>query len=201
MPGLLGPVVVVRRQSCVPPQKPLRLRRCRRKRDGGGGGWECQGDLRVLCIHLGHGGLGNSGLRRPEEARAHPVARPRGQCPNDIIDASDLGPRTQAGPRACPTPSPCTCKSGGQGGSHSSEGLSFPSSSPAPLQLKSRVREERDVEDGGTGCLDKTEGTLQREMQNNQENMPEVTSRAQGTKKESGRNRLNSEKPRRKPIS
>lgn len=80
-------------------------------------------------------------------------------------------------------------------------GLSVPSSLPAPLQLKSRVREERDVEDGGAGCLDTTEGTLQREMQNNRENMPEVTSRAQGTKKESGRNRLNSEKPRRKPIS
>lgn len=42
------------------------------------------------------------------------------------------------------------------------------------------------------------EGTLRGEMQNNQENMPEVTSRAQGTKKESGRNQLNSEKPRRK---
>lgn len=40
------------------------------------------------------------------------------------------------------------------------------------------------------------EGTLQGEKQNNQENMPEVTSGAQGTKKESGRNRLNSEKPR-----
>lgn len=32
-------------------------------------------------------------------------------------------------------------------------------------------------------------------MQNNRENMPEVTSRAQGTKKESGRTRWNSEKP------
>lgn len=80
-------------------------------------------------------------------------------------------------------------------------GLSVPSSLPALLQLKSWVREESDVEAGGTGCLDTTEGTLQREMQNNRENMPEVTSRAQGTKKESGRNRRNSEKPRRKPIS
>lgn len=39
-------------------------------------------------------------------------------------------------------------------------------------------------------------GALQREMQNNWENMPEVTSRAQGTQTESGRSRWDSEKPR-----
>lgn len=94
---------------------------------------------------------------------------------------------------------PCPCKSGGQGG----PALERPPvrllpASSAPAEVPGQ-RGER-CEDGGTGCLDKTEGTLQREMQNNQENMPEVTSRAQGTKKESRRNRANSEKPRRKPI-
>lgn len=124
---------------------------------------------------------------------------PSGTVPRRHQDSSDLGPRPQ-GPGRAPRPPSAPANQVAEE-VLLFRGLSFPSSLPAPLQLKSRVREGRDVEDGGTGCLDKTEGTLQREMQNNRENMPEVTSRAQGTKKESGRNRLNSETPRRKPIS
>lgn len=194
-PSLLSPFIVLRRQSCSQPQKPFRLRRCGRTSCGGGRGCKCQDSGSVLCVRLGHGGLGNTGLRCPEEVRAHREASSWGQCPN-TRDSSDLGPRTQGPGRAR---HPCPCKSGGQGG---------PALARLPVRLLPACSAPAEVpgqggercEDGGTGCLDKTEGTLQREMQNNQENMPEVTSRAQGTKKESGRNRANSEKPRRKPI-
>lgn len=107
-----------------------------------------------------------------------------------------LGPRARGPGRVR---HPRACKSGGQGGPARAR-------PPAPLlpacSAPAEVRGQggEGCEDRGTGCPDKTEGTLQREMQNNQENMPEVTSRAQGTKKESGRNRANSERPRRKPI-
>lgn len=135
--------------------------------------------------------------RRPQmprgSERAHPEASPWRQCP-DIQGSSDLGPRAQGLPdtpaaanRAAEEVLPL-------------RGLGSPllPARSAPAEVPGQGGER--CEDGGTSCLDKTEGTLQREMQNNQENMPEVTSRAQGTKKESGRNRANSEKPRRKPI-
>lgn len=129
--------------------------------------------------------------------RERPEASPWGQH-SGIRDSSDLRPRTQGpGPRARPTPPhrqtgrprrSCSCEAS----SPLLPGCSAPAEVPG--------QEGKRCENGGTGCPDKTEGTLQREKQNNQENMPEVTSRAQGTKKESGRNRANSEKPGREPI-
>lgn len=80
--------------------------------------------------------------RRPQmprgSERAHPEASPWRQCP-DIQGSSDLGPRAQGLPdtpaaanRAAEEVLPL-------------RGLGSPSSLPAPLQLKSRVREERGV--------------------------------------------------------
>lgn len=192
-PSPLAPFSVLRRQSCSQPQKPFHLRRCGRKRCGRGRGCTCQSGRRVLCVRLGHGGLGNTGLRCPEEVREN-VPKP---ALGDSAPTSETPWTQDPGPRARPTP---PHRQTGRPRRSCSCGASSPllpaCSAPAEVPGQGGGR----CEDGGTGCPDKTEGTLQREMQNNQENMPEVTSRAQGTKKESGRNRANSEKPGREPI-
>lgn len=70
--------------------------------------------------------------------RAHPEASPRRQCP-DIRCSSDLGPRAQGLPDA-PAAADQVAEE-----VLLLRGLGSPSTLPVPLQLKSRVREERGV--------------------------------------------------------
>lgn len=142
-PSPLGPFSVLRRQSCNQPQKPFRLRRCGRKRCGRGRGCTCQSGRRVLCVRLDHGGLGNTGLRCPEEVREN-VQKP---ALGDSTPASETPRTLDPGPRAQGpghAQHPHTGKPGGQGGPAHARPPA-PSSLAAPLQLKSRVRKERGV--------------------------------------------------------
>lgn len=139
-PRPLGPFSVLRRQSCNQPQKPFRLRRCGRKRCGRGRGCACQSGRRVLCVRLGHGGLGNTGLRCPEEVRENipkPAlgdSAPTSETPRTL----DPGPRAQGTPDT-PTPANRAVK----------EVLLVRGLQPllpaCSVQLKSRVREGRGV--------------------------------------------------------
>lgn len=71
-----GPTVVLRRQIRSQPERPLRLRRSRRKQRQvvtvRARGWKCQKNLRALHVHLGCWELGNTQPQGPEEVRAWP---------------------------------------------------------------------------------------------------------------------------------
>lgn len=139
----------------------------------GGRGWKRQHDRGALCVHVGR--LQNTRSRGPRKGAYGVPALGDSALTLETPQPVEAGRVAEEEPLLC--------------------GLGLCSSLPALFPLRSWDREERDLRAGAAAASTEPEGTLQREPRNNWENMLEVTSRAQGTPKERGRNRWDSENP------